>query len=69
MSTLIKTGKSIFNALAFANVNSLNELRTQLQQLDESAGATAETKQARTISAAARHFDAAPIVRHVQGAL
>lgn len=34
MSTLRNTGKTILNALAFANVSTLRELRARLRQID-----------------------------------
>ena len=69
MSTLIKTGRMILDALAFANVNNLGELRAQLHQLDKPAGSQAESKQSRTAAAASNHYDGSPIIHHVQGAL
>jgi hypothetical protein len=69
MNTSSKTLRSLIDALAFANVNSLGEFRTMLHQIDRPAQpapqATPHAPAAATCSAASF----VPAVGHVQGAL
>jgi hypothetical protein len=48
MNALIKTGKTLFNALAFANAGNYSEFRMLLRQIDETAGSTDEQANYRT---------------------
>jgi hypothetical protein len=69
MNTPSKTLKTLIDALAFANVNSLGEFRTMLHQID-GAGQSAHQPNPQASTAAtcsASHF--APAVGHIQGAL
>lgn len=69
MPTITQAAKTVFNALAFANVNNLTELRTQLHQIDKPVDSPVEPKRYKTVSAATDPFSVAPDVRHIQGAL
>ena len=64
MNAIFSTGKTLLNALAFANVNGIDELRSKLERIDAPATATAD---------AAEHVAAqpsySPSIKHVQGAL
>lgn len=44
MKSIIQTGKSILNALVFANAENYSEFRTLLNQIDEKAGRPAGEK-------------------------
>ena len=59
----------IFNALAFANVNSLDELRTQLRQIDPTSASRQDQTQRGSVSVASDTSSVAPGIRHAQGAL
>jgi hypothetical protein len=68
MNPLRKTGKTILNALAFANVSTLRELRTQLRQIDAPAEPTC-TAAPREATPRTSDTPGAPTLPHIQGAL
>jgi hypothetical protein len=58
MKAIITTGKSLLNALAFANVNRIDELHAQLDQMNATVDLSASG-----------HSAFAPSIGHIQGAL
>ena len=69
MSTSRKTGKTILNALAFANVNTLGEFRAVLRQIDEPAETAHPSASHDATPPASDSSAAAPALRHIHGAL
>lgn len=59
----------LLNALAFANVNTLDELRTQLRQIDTTSASGSDRTQHAPASAVSDASAVAPGIRHAQGAL
>ncbi len=66
MNTLRKTAKTILNALAFANVSTLRELRAQLRQIDAPAEPTCMPAPRKGTP---RTSDAPPALHPMRGAL
>jgi hypothetical protein len=69
MNAIITTGKSLLNAMAFANVNRIDELQAQLDQMNATADASADLAQQGMDLSASGHSAFAPSTGHVQGAL
>lgn len=69
MNTIISTGKSILNALAFANVNRIDELHMGLNQMDTAASTAGETARRDRKLSASTHTAFSPSIGHIQGAL
>jgi hypothetical protein len=69
MNTASKTLKTLIDALAFANVNSLGEFRAMLHQIDgaEQSSHQPTPHASAPATSSASHF--APAVGHIQGAL
>jgi len=59
----------ILNALAFANLNSLDELRAQLRQTDPTSASGQDQTQQGSVSVVSDTSTVAPGIRHAQGAL
>ena len=64
MNAIISTGKSILNALAFANVNDIDALRAMLGRIEAPAATLGEVTQP-----ASGQSCYSPAIKHVQGAL
>jgi hypothetical protein len=69
MNTIISAGKSILNALAFANVNRIDELHMELNQIDATVSASGDPSQHRTNLSSSNHTGFTPSTGHIQGAL
>jgi hypothetical protein len=69
MNTLVTTGKSLLNALAFANVNNIDEFRSMLNQIDTLASSLAIPTQRRNVLEESSHSNFTPAIGHAQGAL
>jgi hypothetical protein len=69
MNTPSKTLKSLLDALAFANVNSLGEFRAMLHQIDDTAHPTHKPVANDMTPATCSNSSFAPAVGHIQGAL
>ena len=67
MKTIITTGKSILSALAFANVNRIDELQAQLDHM--TADASGDLGQSDRDPPASTQSAFASSMGHVQGAL
>jgi hypothetical protein len=67
MKAMINTGKSIMNALAFANVNRIDELQAQLDHMTADASGNLAQSDRDPPSTTQSAF--APSIGHVQGAL
>ncbi|MGE5320155.1 MAG: hypothetical protein ACM3KD_08240 [Hyphomicrobiaceae bacterium] len=61
--------KRILNALTFANVNNLGELRSLLRQVDQPSASQKDQAQLGSLSSLSHASSAAPGIRHAQGAL
>lgn len=64
MTTLHKTAKKIFDALAFANISNLGELQALLREVDEPSDPAP-----RPLAARPRESVCPPVVGHARGAL
>jgi hypothetical protein len=69
MNTIISTGKSILTALAFANVNRIDELHAQLHQMDVTTGSSGNPAQRGLVLSVSSHSAFAPSMGPIQGAL
>ncbi|MHB1084829.1 MAG: hypothetical protein ACYCZA_08310 [Thiobacillus sp.] len=69
MNALITTGKSLINALAFANVSNIDEFRSMLNQVDAPARSSDDLAQRSVAPEAFNHSVFAPAIGHIQGAL
>jgi methyl-accepting chemotaxis protein len=69
MKAIITTGKSLLNALAFANVNRIDELHAQLDQMNATVDSSANLAQHGMDLSASGHTAFAPSIGHIQGAL
>ncbi|HEX7971769.1 MAG TPA: hypothetical protein VF501_06070 [Thiobacillus sp.] len=69
MNASSKTGKTILNALAFANVNTLGEFRALLRQIDEPTEPARQSASHDATPPAPDGSAAAPTLRHIHGAL
>lgn len=69
MNTLVTTGKSLLNALSFANVNNIDEFRSMLNQVEAPASSPAILTQRRDAFEESSHSAFTPAIGHAQGAL
>jgi hypothetical protein len=69
MNAITKTGKTLLNALAFANVDNLSEFRTLLNQVDAPANPDHSPTQQGATSASSSRSTVAPVIQPIQGAL
>lgn len=68
MNAIIATGRKLVNALAFANVNSLNELRRTLNQIDVPADSPGVPSQHNVIFPESSRSTFMPAMGHIQEA-
>jgi hypothetical protein len=69
MNAITKTGKTLLNALAFANVDNLSEFRALLNQVGAPASLDHAPTQQGAMSSSSSHSPVAPVIQPIQGAL
>lgn len=69
MNAMIQAGKTILNALAFANVSNLGEFRAMLRQIEQPSASGHEQAPHGMVSAVSDSPAVAHGIQHARGAL